>query len=62
MVRTKDDQLYKAASNDSIRYQRDFPEIHEEVDWPVLSDPCCEDEAYERDHPDSVADQNFGVQ
>lgn len=62
LVRTKDEQLYKTSSNDSIRYQRDFVEIHEEPDWPVLSDPCCEDEAYERDHPDSVGDQNFGVQ
>lgn len=58
--------MYKTSANDSLRYQRDFNEIHEEQDWPVLSDPCCEIEAYERDHeiehPDSVADQNFGVQ
>ena len=56
LVRTKDEKLYKTSSKDSIRYQRDFNEIHDEADWPVLSDPCCEDEAYERDHVDSVGD------
>jgi hypothetical protein len=58
LIRTKDDLLYKTNSNDSMRYQRDFIEIHDEADWPVLSDPIDEIEAYERDHPDydSVGD------
>ena len=42
--------MYKTSANDSLWYQRDFNEIHEEQDWPVLSDPCGEIEAYERDH------------
>jgi len=60
-VRTKDESLFKVRSNDSIRYKRDFPEIHDDVDvkdWPVLTDPCESAEEVN----DSVIGDNFVMQ
>lgn len=60
-VRTKDESLFKVRSNDSMRYKRDFPEIHDDVaikDWPVLTDPCESAEEVN----DSVIGDNFVMQ